>query len=60
MIDLNDLRKNKEEFIRSLLKRGLDVIGYDNLNEYYDPSLKAARLAELNKLSSILFLRLSE
>ena len=37
---------------KELLKRGIDVIGYDNLNEYYDPSLKAARLAELNKISS--------
>ncbi|MEO8631114.1 MAG: NAD-dependent epimerase [Betaproteobacteria bacterium] len=30
-----------------LLARGDDVVGLDNLNDYYDPSLKHARLAEL-------------
>ena len=30
-----------------LLARGDTVIGIDNLNDYYDPSLKQARLAEL-------------
>ena len=30
-----------------LLERGEEVIGVDNLNEYYDPSLKKARLARL-------------
>ena len=30
-----------------LLKRGDTVIGYDNLNDYYDVSLKLARLARL-------------
>lgn len=30
-----------------LLDRGDAVIGIDNLNDYYDPSLKKARLAEL-------------
>ena len=30
-----------------LLKRGDDVIGIDNLNDYYDVSLKQARLAKL-------------
>ena len=29
-----------------LLQRGDDVIGLDNLNEYYDPALKRARLAQ--------------
>ena len=33
----------------SLLKRGEDVIGVDNLNDYYDVALKKARLKELNK-----------
>ena len=28
-----------------LLERGDEVIGFDNLNDYYDPSLKQARLA---------------
>jgi UDP-glucuronate 4-epimerase len=30
-----------------LLARGLEVVGLDNLNAYYDPTLKAARLAQL-------------
>jgi UDP-glucuronate 4-epimerase len=30
-----------------LLQRGDEVIGIDNLNDYYDPRLKHARLAEL-------------
>lgn len=32
---------------RALLERGEDVLGIDNLNAYYDPALKAARLARL-------------
>jgi UDP-glucuronate 4-epimerase len=32
---------------RRLLDRGAAVVGLDNLNAYYDPSLKAARLAIL-------------
>src|SRR3546814_18495660 len=31
-----------------LLDRGEDVVGIDNFNEYYDPSLKDARAATLN------------
>ncbi len=31
----------------SLLERGEEVIGIDNLNDYYDPSLKRARLDRL-------------
>ncbi|NJM13549.1 MAG: NAD-dependent epimerase/dehydratase family protein [Synechococcaceae cyanobacterium SM1_2_3] len=30
-----------------LLQRGDEVIGYDNLNDYYDVTLKQARLARL-------------
>ncbi|GAB6035268.1 NAD-dependent epimerase [Galenea microaerophila] len=30
-----------------LLKKGHTVIGIDNLNDYYDPALKRARLAEI-------------
>ncbi|MEA3015151.1 MAG: UDP-glucuronate 4-epimerase [Sphingomonadales bacterium] len=37
---------------RRLLERGDRVIGIDNLNPYYDPALKEARLAELDKLST--------
>ncbi len=30
-----------------LLERGDEVLGFDNLNDYYDPTLKEARLARL-------------
>ena len=30
-----------------LLDRGDDVVGIDNMNDYYDPSLKDARLSRL-------------
>jgi UDP-glucuronate 4-epimerase len=32
---------------RRLLERGDEVVGMDNLNEYYDPTLKRARLSRL-------------
>ena len=35
-----------------LLKQGSTVIGVDNLNNYYDPLLKRARLNQLRNLSS--------
>jgi len=31
----------------ALCRRGDEVLGYDNLNDYYDPALKRARLAQL-------------
>ena len=34
---------------RALLARGDRVLGLDNLNPYYDPTLKQARVAELEK-----------
>jgi len=34
---------------RALLARGDEVIGIDNLNDYYDPSLKQARLDALSR-----------
>ena len=34
---------------RRLLERGDEVVGLDDLNSYYDPTLKAARLAILEK-----------
>jgi UDP-glucuronate 4-epimerase len=34
---------------RVLLDRGEDVVGIDNLNDYYDPSLKQARLRNLQE-----------
>jgi UDP-glucuronate 4-epimerase len=35
---------------RMLLARGDSVVGFDNVNDYYDPALKEARLAELDAL----------
>jgi len=32
---------------RKLIERGDEVVGLDNLNEYYDPTLKRARLSRL-------------
>lgn len=32
---------------RRLVEQGRSVVGFDNLNSYYDPSLKRARVAEL-------------
>jgi UDP-glucuronate 4-epimerase len=34
---------------RALLARGDDVVGIDNINDYYDPSLKQARLNQLQR-----------
>ena len=34
---------------KALLSQGHNVIGVDNLNDYYDVTLKQARLAELRK-----------
>lgn len=33
--------------MRKLAQRGHEVVGIDNLNSYYDPGLKLARLADL-------------
>ena len=35
-----------------LLERGERVVGLDNLNSYYDPALKQARLERLERLAS--------
>ncbi|WP_415905133.1 NAD-dependent epimerase [Neptuniibacter sp. QD48_55] len=35
--------------VKALLARGDEVIGVDNLNEYYDPALKQARLDNLEQ-----------
>jgi UDP-glucuronate 4-epimerase len=42
---------------RRLLDRGEDVVGLDNISDYYDPRLKLARLARLEKLKGFRFLR---
>ena len=41
-----------------LLRDGRDVVGLDNMNAYYDPSLKEARRAELAKSNRIRFVKL--
>lgn len=38
-----------------LLERGDEVVGIDNLNDYYDPSLKAARLDKLRATKGFSF-----
>ena len=38
--------------MKKLLKHGEDVIGIDNLNNYYDPSLKKSRLKEIEKYNN--------
>ena len=40
-----------------LLARGDEVLGYDNLNDYYDPSLKQARLQRLLPRPGFQFVR---
>ena len=40
---------------RTLLARGDSVVGIDNLNPYYDPRLKADRVAELQRLGGDAF-----
>ena len=40
-----------------LLERGGEVIGVDNLNDYYDPQLKHARLARLRARGNFSFLK---
>jgi UDP-glucuronate 4-epimerase len=40
-----------------LLARGDTVLGIDNLNDYYDPALKQARLAQLLPLPGFRFIR---
>ena len=42
---------------KRLLERGEDVVGIDNLNDYYDPALKHARLDILRKFERFEFVR---
>ncbi len=44
---------------RALLKRGDEVIGLDNLNDYYDPRLKASRLEILQQHENFRFFKLN-
>ena len=43
---------------RRLLDAGKAVVGLDNMNAYYDPGLKEARLAELTQAKGFRFVRL--
>lgn len=43
---------------KALLERGEQVVGIDNLNDYYDVRLKEARLAQLSALSGFSFAKL--
>lgn len=43
---------------KRLLSLGRPVVGIDNMNAYYDPKLKEARLAELTKVNSFRFTKL--
>jgi UDP-glucuronate 4-epimerase len=43
---------------QALLARGEQVVGVDNLNDYYDPVLKEARLAQLQTYSAFTFERM--
>lgn len=42
---------------RRLLQDGRSVVGLDNVNSYYDPKLKEARLAELRRLPGFEFVK---
>ena len=44
-------------FTQLLLNKGLKVIGFDNLNEYYDVNLKYQRLAILNGFTEFSFIQ---
>ena len=37
---------------RRLLQQGIPVVGFDNVNAYYDPSLKRARITQLEAVSA--------
>ena len=41
--------------IKKLIQQGETVVGIDNLNDYYDVSLKESRLNILNKLNNFSF-----
>lgn len=43
---------------KALLKKGVEVIGVDNMNDYYDVKLKEDRIANLNKHTNFLFYKI--
>ena len=36
---------------KKLIENNVEVIGFDNMNNYYDVNLKSNRLKELNKIA---------
>ena len=42
-------------FSKNLLEDGFEVLGIDNMNDYYNPLLKEARLAELKCFENFTF-----
>lgn len=42
---------------RKLLEQGVSVVGFDNINDYYDVNLKYARLAILEEYDSFRFIK---
>lgn len=42
---------------KALCNMGFEVVGFDNLNDYYDPSLKHARLNELKDFGKFTFVK---
>jgi len=40
---------------KSLLEDGYEVLGIDNINDYYDPNLKLARIEQLNPYKNFMF-----
>lgn len=43
---------------KALLEQGHEVVGLDNLNNYYDPALKHARLAQLAPYANFRFIKM--
>jgi UDP-glucuronate 4-epimerase len=43
---------------KRLLEQGEEVVGLDNLNDYYDPALKEYRLAQLTPYSNFRFVKM--
>jgi UDP-glucuronate 4-epimerase len=46
-------------FVKRLLKHGTPVVGLDNLNDYYEVSLKEARLSQLEGIDGFRFIRMN-
>ena len=42
-------------YSKNLLEDGYEVLGIDNINDYYDPLLKEARLVELESFDNFTF-----